>query len=107
MKSLKIMEEVFNMLRQINNDNIIQYYCLYKPRKISYNNSLEYGVIMEFLSGGSLESYIEESFEEIQNQDKKNFCRQILEGLIYLHEFNIIHRDLKVTLISYQLCLYI
>ena len=105
-QSYDSLKKEFNMLRQINNDNIIQYYCLYKPRKISYNNSLEYGVIMEFLSGGSLETYIEESFEEIQNQDKKNFCRQILEGLIYLHEFNIIHRDLKVTLISYKLCLY-
>ena len=84
------------MLRQINNDNIIQYYCLYKPKNISYDNSLEYGIMMEFLPGGSLESYIEESFENIQNVDKKNFCRQILQGLKYLHEYNIIHRDLKV-----------
>ncbi|OWF44111.1 serine/threonine-protein kinase 17B-like [Mizuhopecten yessoensis] len=51
-------------------------------------------LITEYCSGGELftECVIEESFSEM---DVVNMMVQILEGLIYLHERNIVHLDLK------------
>ena len=47
-------------------------------------------------AGGELfhECVIEESFEE---KDVIHLLVQILEGLCFLHENNIVHLDLKVT----------
>jgi len=58
------------MLRNMRHDNIIQYYCLYKPRKIKYANCLEFGVIMEYMPGGSLLQYLEESYSELSFKSK-------------------------------------
>ncbi|XP_060078677.1 serine/threonine-protein kinase 17A-like [Ylistrum balloti] len=51
-------------------------------------------LITEYCSGGELftECVIEESFSE---KDVVHMMVQILEGLVYLHEKNIVHLDLK------------
>ena len=54
--------------------------------------------ITERLSGGSLRSYISRLDVPLKLKVIRNWCRQILEGLVYLHSFKpqpIIHRDLK------------
>jgi hypothetical protein len=89
------LSKEFVMLKQLQNDNIIQYHCLYKPQKTAYHNCLEFGIIMEYMPGGSLDSYIEEGMDKLSINQKKSIMKQILSGLEYLHKYNIIHRDLK------------
>ena len=91
------LSKEFVMLKQLQNDNIIQYHCLYKPQKTAYYNCLEFGIIMEYMPGGSLDAYIEEGMDKISIDQKKSIMKQILCGLEYLHKYNIIHRDLKVS----------
>lgn len=95
------LSKEFVMLKQLQNDNIIQYHCLYKPQKTAYHNCLEFGIIMEFMPGGSLDAYIEEGMDKISINKKKSIMKQILSGLEYLHKFNIIHRDLKVSKLGF------
>jgi len=97
LKSYESLKKEFQMLRQLNHDNVIRYLSLYKPRKMSYSNCIEFGIIMEYLSGGSLEAYIDSEFDQITFKAKKFMMRQLVEGLDHLHEHNIIHRDLKVN----------
>jgi len=99
LKSYDSLKKEFHMLRQLNHDNVIKYLSLYKPRKMSYSNCIEFGIIMEYLSGGSLEAYIENEFEKITFKAKKSMMKQLVLGLEYLHQHNIIHRDLKVNII--------
>ena len=89
------LKEEFHMLRQLEHENVIRYLCLYRPKRKTLNNR-DFGVIMEYMSGGSLEDYIKNDFEHITYDNKKSIMRQILSGLDYLHQNNIIHRDLKV-----------
>ena len=43
------------MLNKLDHDNIIKYFCLYKPSVIpDCPNVYEYGLLMEYLAGGSL-----------------------------------------------------
>jgi len=94
-QSYESLKKEFNMLRQLNHDNIIKYLSLYKPRKMAYSNCIEFGIIMEYLSGGSLETYLDEKFDDISFKNKKSLMKQILLGIDYLHQNGIIHRDLK------------
>ena len=51
-------------------------------------------IFLEYVPGGSVTALLRNygSFEEPL---VKNFVRQILQGLNYLHERDIIHRDIK------------
>lgn len=89
------LKNEFQMLRNLEHENVIPYYSIFIPRKNTVSNCIEFGFIMEYMSGGSLESYIEENFENISWKQKLSFLKQILKGLKYLHEHKIIHRDLK------------
>jgi serine/threonine protein kinase len=54
--------------------------------------------ITERITGGSLRSYINRLDVPLKLKVIRNWCRQILEGLVYLHSFKpqpLIHRDLK------------
>jgi serine/threonine protein kinase len=47
---------------------------------------------MEFLEHGDLQSYMDRKFEELHAID---ITKQLLEGLIFMHQFGFTHRDLK------------
>eukprot|EP00826_Nyctotherus_ovalis_P022687 TRINITY_DN1753_c0_g1_i15.p2 TRINITY_DN1753_c0_g1~~TRINITY_DN1753_c0_g1_i15.p2 ORF type:complete len:124 (-),score=20.08 TRINITY_DN1753_c0_g1_i15:1275-1646(-) len=58
---------------------------------------------MEYLSGGSLKDLIEKTYSVgryIKTVDASTIVRQILEAVAYLHDFNVVHRDLKPGTVS-------
>jgi serine/threonine protein kinase len=55
----KKIKTEFKMLTALDHDNIIKYFCVYKPEERECENIFEFGVIMEYLPGGSLDSFLE------------------------------------------------
>jgi mitogen-activated protein kinase kinase kinase len=51
-------------------------------------------IFLEYVPGGSVTALLR-NYGAFEEPLVKNFVRQILEGLNYLHERNIIHRDIK------------
>jgi serine/threonine protein kinase len=49
---------------------------------------------MEYMTGGSVREQIL-NYGALTEQLTKKYTRQILEGLVYLHEKRYIHRDIK------------
>jgi len=48
---------------------------------------------MEYVSGGTLTDVLVNSY---MNEDEISVvCREVLQGLVFLHSKNIIHRDIK------------
>ena len=54
-------------------------------------------VYLEHVSGGSLLSKYGELGGKITEPLLKKFTRQIVEGLVYLHENKVVHYDLKCS----------
>jgi len=86
---LDINEAVYN-IGQLNHKNIIKYLST-QP---SSNNPDEIEVISEFCNGGSIKQILEK-FDVLDEKLIKLYVKQILEGLVYLHERKIIHRNIR------------
>ena len=53
-------------------------------------------MLLEYANGGDLLSYIQKINGPVSDKDCKNWMKQICSAVSYLHERNIIHRDLKL-----------
>ncbi|CAB4380389.1 unnamed protein product [Rhizophagus irregularis] len=54
----------------------------------------DYLLIMQYANGGDLRNHLKDNFENLTWGDKKNLAFQIADGLNYLHNEGILHRDL-------------
>ena len=53
-----------------------------------------YHMIFEYATDGSLREYLEKNFVNLQWRDKLKLGLEIASGLRYLHDLDIIHKDL-------------
>ncbi|KAJ3258975.1 Serine/threonine-protein kinase wnk3 [Boothiomyces macroporosus] len=91
----RIQHEI-EILQSLRNDNIIN--LLYSWRAASsVPGKDDIYFITELMTSGTLKNYIRKAKGPIKPKIIRNWCRQILNGLHYLHTRDppIIHRDLK------------
>lgn len=69
---------------------------------VRYNDKGRPFVIMEYVSGPSLQELLEEFPKGLGVQKAAYFLREIGKGMTYLHECGIVHRDLKPGNIFYE-----
>jgi serine/threonine protein kinase len=48
---------------------------------------------MQYANGGDLQNYLKKNFMNLTWNDKKKLAFQIADGLNYLHNENVLHRD--------------
>lgn len=81
------LEREICIMKLLDHPNIVRLYDIWENRDELY-------LIMEFIEGGELFSYIHEQGGLIEIHTVHIF-RQIIAALIYCHRINIHHRDLK------------
>lgn len=58
--------------------------------------------MMEFCEGGSLADIIRSKKTTFNEEEVRTIVRQVIEGLVYIHSKNIVHRDIKASNLLYQ-----
>ncbi|CAF3198590.1 unnamed protein product [Rotaria sp. Silwood2] len=86
-----VLENEIKILSTLSHRNIVTYYGSAIDRS---KKQPVFQIIMEYVDGGSLSQHLSK-FGPFQEQVIKNYTRQLLEGLQYLHENHILHRDIK------------
>lgn len=76
-----------SLLKELNHENIVRYYGL-----SSQGNFLN--IFLEYIPGGSVQLMLQ-LYGPFEEPLIRNFTRQVLVGLSYLHGVDIIHRDIK------------
>jgi serine/threonine protein kinase len=84
--NLMTVEHEIRMMRSCAHQNIVTYHG-------SYIWEGQLWVCMEYMDGGSLTEMI--SICKMTEPQIAAVCRDVLQGLYYLHSFNRIHRDIK------------
>ena len=51
---------------------------------------------MEYANGGTLDAYLKEHFNELDWSDKSQLALQLASAVEYIHDYDIIHRDLVI-----------
>lgn len=81
------LKHEIELLQGLHHSNIVQY--LGTTTDDQYLN-----IFLEYVPGGSIATILKQ-YNTFQEPLVKNFVRQILAGLAYLHNRDIIHRDIK------------
>ncbi|CAD6258182.1 unnamed protein product [Miscanthus lutarioriparius] len=82
------LEKKIALLSQLEHENIVQYYGTEKGESALY-------IFIELVTRGSLSSLYQKY--KLREVDVSTYTWEILNGLVYLHERNVVHRDIKCS----------
>ena len=84
---IEALKREIGLLRDLRHPNIVQY--------LGCSSSADYlNIFLEYVPGGSVQTMLN-SYGALPEPLVRSFVRQILTGLSYLHNRDIIHRDIK------------
>ncbi|CAM1502905.1 Fc.00g076810.m01.CDS01 [Cosmosporella sp. VM-42] len=84
---IEALKREISLLRDLRHPNIVQY--------LGCSSSSDYlNIFLEYVPGGSVQTMLN-SYGALPEPLVRSFVRQILTGLSYLHNRDIIHRDIK------------
>lgn len=86
-KIIEALQHEMTLLKELHHENIVTYLG-------SSSDDVHVNIFLEYVPGGSLSSMLT-NYGPFEEPLIRNFTRQILIGVNYLHSKNIIHRDIK------------
>ena len=84
---LEALESEIKLLKTLEHENIVQYLD-------SFADGSHLNIFLEYVPGGSIVALLR-NYGAFEEPLVRNFVRQILKGLSFLHNRGIMHRDIK------------
>ncbi|CAD8075849.1 unnamed protein product [Paramecium primaurelia] len=91
-ENMQLLENEIGILHSLNNEAIVK---IYEVFRIEEN---QYGLIIEFVDGICLATLIEQlkkNQNQLKEEDIKILLKEILKALNFIHQEQVIHRDIK------------
>ncbi|CAB5209044.1 unnamed protein product [Rhizophagus irregularis] len=88
-QTLKEIVKELKMQQNVDShENILRFYGITKFETIKYS------LVLEYADGGTLRAYLKKHFNELNWDDKYQLASQLANAVEFIHECDIIHRDL-------------
>lgn len=75
---------------QLKHPSVLELYAFFEDDRHVY-------LILELCHNGELLQYLKRNGNKLSEIDARYILKQVVEGLLYLHKHNIVHRDLTLT----------
>lgn len=96
-KKLMAVNGMVNRVRQevtihsrLKHPSILELYTFFEDSDYVY-------LVLELAHNGELQRYIKNNSPKITEEEAAHIMTQVVEGLIYLHSHNILHRDMSLA----------
>lgn len=86
-RQLQKLSEEIELMHNLRHNHIVRY-------KGSHRADKHFYIFMEYVSGGSIASILKR-YGAFDEDLIGQYTRQIVKGVVYLHEMGIVHRDIK------------
>ena len=94
-EAINQLKKEVSVLKKTNHNNIVKLYDFYET-------SSEIYIIMEYIKGGTLKTYMKKNKENLNENTTKKIIFYLLNAINYLHKLKIIHSDIKPENIMFQ-----
>lgn len=91
---MKLMYSEFYLGKNLNHPSLIEYKYFFRKYDAGTKEH-EFHIIMDLMEGGDLENYLAENGRPYLIDTIQEIGAQIVAGIKYLHDNDIIHQDLK------------
>jgi serine/threonine protein kinase len=88
-KELVSLSREISLMRRLSHKNL----CTFRGAYYDTNDT-SVCMFMEYVAGGSVSSLVKK-FKPLPMEVVRNWTKQLLKGLLYLHSQRVIHRDIK------------
>ena len=94
--NLRLLREIYFGFK-LEHDNLVKILGIYYPPELTEEERTENPpyIVMEF-SGENLQNYLKKQGSRLSYEFRRKIILEVAKGLKYLHERNLVHRDLKV-----------
>ncbi|EXX69500.1 uncharacterized protein OCT59_019660 [Rhizophagus irregularis] len=94
-QTLKEIVKELKMQQNVDShENILRFYGITKFESNSTCQAIKYSLVLEYADGGTLRAYLKKHFNELNWDDKYQLASQLANAVEFIHECDIIHRDL-------------
>ena len=94
-EAINQLKKEVSVLKKTNHNNIVKLYDFYET-------SSEIYIIMEYIKGGTLKTYMKKNKENLYENTTKKIIFYLLNAINYLHKLKIIHSDIKPENIMFE-----
>ena len=88
-KEIAALENEIEQYKKLSHERIVKYI-----KNEMNKEAFIFSLYLEYMEGGSLASYLK-VHGKMTEEKTRNFTKQIAEGIAYLHNQQILHRDIK------------
>lgn len=75
---------------RLKHPSILELYTYFEDNNYVY-------LVIEMCHNGELQRYLKSNCKVLSEDEARHFMRQIVEGMLYLHSYGILHRDLTLA----------
>ena len=94
-EAINQLKKEVSVLKKTNHNNIVKLYDFYET-------SSEIYIIMEYIKGGTLKTYMKKNKDNLNENTTKKIIFYLLNAINYLHKLKIIHSDIKPENIMFE-----
>jgi polo-like kinase 4 len=84
------VEEEVKIHYQLKHPSILELYTFFEDRNYVY-------LVLELCQNGEMQRYLKNRNKPLDEEETRHYLKQVVDGMIYLHSNDILHRDLTLS----------